>query len=377
VGALTALNGYKIGWSAMGRFHPMSFQASVWNQTLAQPIFAISGETFSMLESFNQLDPSWVNEVILSTDYHNRVFKLGYGASLSFVPSEYDEMGSAFTASFLVTPFNQPLVIATLGALSPDSESSGTSVGLSTYNYFSSYQANYLAYWKNLAVNLGIEYNHLSLQVQRLYGSLSYPGSLIFQNEPVAVSYNAMVSYVFSQDRECYKIDSLSGYLSRKPLGLTVGCGFASKTQKDVFALLSSIGQDDWLSSVYPSVSGAGRLENTLSTAGGGYEQSYSLISVDNTISSGSAAPYASLGNLNAQGEPEHAFQIKSKSLTFIVNYQIHSNIEWKNELTYTDHQKVIFGEDMVSALNSNSAYVNSLNWYKTATFQTQLSVMF
>ncbi len=377
IDALTSLNAYKIGGSSVALSYPFALQTSVWQQTYAQPLSSISGETFNIIDSFDQLSATWVNDVILSTDYHEKAFNLGYGASLSFVPSEYEEMGSALTASFLVTPFNESLVIATLGALSSSSEASETSVGLSIYNVFSSYQAHYLGYWKNYAWNMGLEYNYMPLQSDRIYGSLSYLGSSIFQNDPVAFSCNTMLSYAFSKGREGYKLDPLSGHFSQKPLGATIGCGFRFKTQKDAFALLSSIGQEDWLSSVYMAVSGSGRLNQSLSIQDGVSERRYSLISIDNTIPEGSVAPYASLGNLNPQGDPEHAFQIKSKSLTFVWNYQFDRHIEWKNELTYTHHEKLIFGEDTVSAVNLDSAYVSSINWYKTATLRTQLSVLF
>lgn len=368
---MLSLNDQALGLSLSTTWYPISLQLSVWNQRSAQEVTGFSGGSFSDLSDFSDLTTTWMNTLITSSDYQNKNLKPGYSAAFAFVPSEYDEIGSAVSIGVLSAPLKQSYIIATVGALDTD-----TSVGVSLYNHFFNYHANYLAYWKQFVLNLSLEYDHITLSEAPVFGSEAYVGANVFQKDAMAVAYSAVLAHTFYKKGD-YQIDRLSGQLAQKPIGLTIGCGYGSKTQKDAFAFLSMIGQDDWLSSTYTGISGAGRLIDVSWQDSDQSDHQYRLVSLDNTIPTDESTPYATQGNLNLQGQDEHTFQIKSKSLSVIVNYQFNEAMEWKNEWTYTHHQKIIFGQDYFSAAQIQPAYVASMNWNKTATFRSELSVFF
>jgi hypothetical protein len=361
----------KIGWNITAIKNPISLQAAVWNQRDYATIQSVHNSEFSDLNSFSALNGDWINTLIFSENYQNKTLNLGYSATLAFVPSDYDNIGSSMAISFLCSPLNQPYILATMGDFETD-----TSVGLSIYNDFFAYAARYLAYWNHVAIDLSLEYDYMGLEPQYQIGS-KRDGSEVFQKDPNAYSYGALLAYSFSSERG-YKIDPLTGRFAQKPKGLTLGCGFYGKTQKDIFALLSQIGQSDWVNSEYPEYSGSQRFDIFPNVSGAQTNQKYHLLTIDNTIPDEQDNPYAILGNLNPQGLPEHAFQIKSQTLTFIMNYQVNDFIEWKNELSYVRHKKVIFGQDYVDPqTEAVGAYVDSIYWMKTAILRSQLNVIF
>jgi hypothetical protein len=158
---------------------------------------------------------------------------------------------------------------------------------------------------------------------------------------------------------------------------------FVINLQRNIFALLNKIGQDDFLKSVYTSppwsnnISGTGRLVENIYQPAVNHDTQYSendvyqLFLVDNTIPNGNTRYYVEPGTNIPYGTNPVSFQIKTFTNILHLNYRPDDNIEMKFEFQHDHHLKEIFGQDFVRVNgNYKISYVDSINYNAVLTMR-------
>ncbi len=334
--------------------HPLLIKFDLWDHSGARGIKNFSDITDVQVESFHDLNVGLANTFLDTTSFSQGAVRTAYAMTLGFIPFSTAHKGVSLNAQFLCAPFEQPYLVAVASNYGSD-----TALGLSVYNIFSQLHLTYKYYWDHFAFEGHCEYVHSP--VTAVYAIGQDMNAEIFNQSAYGHCYDLSVLYHTGASGDSYRMDPRSGSIHTSGKGWIVGLGYGSKTQKNIFALMSNEGKEDFLLSAYPNVTGANRLSESFGSYASVAQSAYVFYAVDNSIPADQEQPYVlkSTTTPNVQNGQE-AFHIKSKTFTLMLNYRFGQSIEWTNTLSFIQRYKLIFGQDVDNTDTDRPAYAAS-----------------
>lgn len=378
-----ASSGDRPGVSIEKDFGACVLQAAVWQQTTVQPIsgFAVISQEALSFEDFSST--TFMNEFLPSESYHQRALKLGVNGALHYYPVDTPSSAIAFNFGYQSRPISAPLVFGTLAQTGDQDNAIYT---LTAFNALNESSINIVSYMGRLVFEAQAQYQVLGVAHQLFYGedvtAEQQRYSDLFASDGYGVGYNATLGYHFQGGH--YKLDRSSGQLMRQGHGWDIGISCGGVIQKNALALLSDLGQQDYLYTEVGTpgagtyLTGEGRLAMSLGSENEPTVEQYTYIAVDATYprvaynEDNNAEGFNALELGRGGIITSKAYQIRTQSYTLHLNYAYNEHLAFQIELQSALHKNEIFADS-----TDSTGYINGPLSAKFQYLRTRLYVTF
>lgn len=349
--------------------------AALWQHTPTQPIASVTDPSLGVtdFESFATTD--FLDNFLLTSDYHSRLWKLGLNTQVHFYPVSTEEMGMAMNLGWQNRPLDAPVVFGVLGQ---EGDSTTAQYTFSVYNALNESSFEMLSYFKGLTLSTQVQYQVLGMVHDLAYGTVDTTDQSyrdIFRYDGYALGYSGQVGYLLGSGG--YTFDRPTGRLKRYGSGWEFGVAYGAVVQKGATALLSPMGIQDYTSIEFGVINednystGA---ERVVSLTGPSISQEgleYTYIAVD--ASAPREAFNEDVGFNALVGDSKVPFQTRTQSYTFFLNYAYNENLAMKVELETAQRQWQLFGDEVTLA----DGYIDSLVSARTQSLRLRTSYTF
>lgn len=335
-----------LGIDCQSLYGPISLNSSIWRQTNYKRIEKINSLSSSpSIANLASVNSTILDTMIPSANYDQSNFELGYGARLGYTPVAGESGGAATGFGWSVEPLNAPIVVAVLERFTNGATTSIAEV--SVFNYLTSYAADLSLSLGKFQLNSGVNYQTINRSAFGSFGSTTRASSVLNHD---AIAYSCWSQLGLNLSSQGYKISSKTAQINKVGTGLEFLFSIGMEARRDLHALTTKEGVDDFLLTVTGSTSGSNRLASGASSglaAGRGVDSSYVYLAVDNTIHSGENSPYlAFLSKINNGSEAtSYCYYNKIFSYVWNANYRPNEQIEYKLEYQH-DHIYKRIGDD-------------------------------
>lgn len=384
VGRLIAMTGNYPGIRAQGTVSLLSYDIALWQQTTTARIKSFTPLNTGGLTStstFANITPALVDQMIIpGVNLDNNHNHFGYGWRFGFAPVVGINGGYCLGAGFNSAPLNVPIIIATL--------TNNGAAEFTAFNYLSNAAVDFSVVSGSAHLSGGFNYQHVAKDVS--YG-VNNPGIAANAFNKSAMDYSFWIEGAYLLSGGSYQIDSKKAQLKSASRGWELGLSYGMQTQRDLFALVDTIGQDDFLNESYQLngvtiMTGANRLSiatgpDSADRSHDTVQDQYQLIGIDNTLVDNAYA-YV-IEAINNQGKPVSSFMLKTTSIVMNLNYRPNDATVFKLEFQHDHHAKTIFGYEinndtpLPSVKQFMSIFANSVNYKTVLNLRARLAYTF
>ncbi len=338
-----------VGLAIQSLYGPMSLNSSIWNQTNYRRIQTVDSlATSPSISNLNGVTATVLDSMMPADNYDKSSFELGYAARVGYTPVAGESGGAATGFGWSVEPLNAPIVVAVLERFT---NGAANAIGqVSVFNYLTSYAADISVSLGKFQFNTGVNYQTINRSNFGTFGAVT-SASAVLTNSPI--SYSCWGQLGINLSPEGYKISPKVAQIEKVGKGLEFLFSVGMEARRDLAALTTKEGIDDFLLTVTGATSGANRLKNGVSSGliqGRDLDSSYLYLAIDNTIHSGESSRY--LANLSQpqDGSQAYSYCYYNKFFTYIwnANYRPNDQIEYKLEYQH-DHVYKRIGDDSES----------------------------
>lgn len=360
-----------VSWEA--HFDSCVLKAGLWQQTENQALasFTVPSLGVADFETFASTD--FLDNFLLVDDYHNRAFKLGVNAALHYYPVDTPSAAVAFNIGWQSRPLETPIVF---GVMAQAGDNSTAKYTFSAFNAVSESSLSLVSYWGRVVFEAQGQYQVLGLAHDLQYGTVSADEARfrdLFMNDGYAIGYSALLGYHFAGG--CYKLQRSTGQLERQGSGWDVGVSYGGVVQKNPSALRSTLGLQDYTNTSFGTIgsddyaTGVGRVLVTDGPQLPQEDRHYTYVAVDSSYPRAAQSEDTTDGFNSLEdngGDPPRAYQIRTQSYTFYVNYAYNENLVVQFELQNAQHQQEIFGDSFDSLGYSDAPLSASYQYLRT-----------